>query len=345
MRIGIDLGGTKTEIICLHSGNGKELYRKRVPSPQNIYEDTLDNIVRLIGEAEKEMGQTGTVGIGIPGTVSGATGLVKNANSTWLNGCPLNQDLAARLNRLVRIENDANCLALSEATDGAGEGYNSVFAIIVGTGCGGGLVVDGKPISGLNGIGGEWGHNPLPLPKVFLPSEEIAAKHFNFFDHGDDPTQRISHIYRHKENISYFVHDSVLAEFPGHQCYCGKRGCIEKWISGPAFKADYFRVTGEDLSTHDIVAAAQTGEAKALAALDRYYDRFARSAAGVIDIFDPDIIVVGGGMSNVANLYEQVPRIWDKYIFSDRVDTKIVPARFGDSSGVRGAAWLWGRDA
>ncbi len=345
MRIGIDLGGTKTEIICLHASNGKELYRKRVPSPQNIYKDTLENITRLVLEAEAELGQTGTVGIGIPGTVSRTTGLVKNANSTWLNGQPLDQDLATKLGRPVKIENDANCLALSEATDGAAEGHGTVFAIIIGTGCGGGLVVNGSPISGLNGIGGEWGHNPLPLARVFLPSQEISDKHTNFFDGGQDPAKKISHIYKHKEPISYFVHDPVLAEFPGHQCYCGKRGCIEKWISGPAFKADYARVTGEDISTHDIVSLAQKGEIKALAALDRYFDRFARSVAGVINIFDPDIIVVGGGMSNVSALYEQVPQIWEKYIFSDNVDTKLVPARFGDSSGVRGAAWLWGRDA
>lgn len=339
MRIGIDLGGTKTEIICLHASNGQELYRKRVPSPQNDYRETINIMVRLVEDAEQELGQTGSLGIGIPGTVSSETGLVKNANSVWLNGHPLDLDMSDCLDRAVRVENDANCLAVSEATDGAGAGAHSVFAIIVGTGCGSGIVIDGKVVSGLNGLGGEWGHNPLPLPRVFSDTPEL---HFDLFGTGRDATSCIAAGYAGKPAPSYFVSDPLLAEYPGPQCYCGKRGCIERWISGPAFKAEHNRVTGRDFSTHDIVANAKEGDRGALAALDRYYDRFARAVAGVIDIIDPEVIVVGGGMSNVENLYRVVPEIWDKYIFSvEPVRTKLVPARHGNSSGVRGAAWLW----
>jgi fructokinase len=338
MRIGIDLGGTKTEIICLNSNNGKELYRKRVPTPQNDYSETIKNMARLVEEAEKELGQKGTLGVGIPGTVSSVTGLVKNANSVWLNGNPLDKDLEAATSRPVRVENDANCLAVSEATDGAGAGKRVVFAIIVGTGCGSGIVVDGKPLSGLNGIGGEWAHNPLPFPLAYTND---SKSYLDLFDSGIDPQSVISKTYAHKDSLNFFTNDPKLAEFPGPQCYCGKRGCIEKWISGVGFKTDYNHVTGENLSTHDIVAAAYKGEPKAKAALDRYYDRFARAVSGVIDIIDPDIIVVGGGMSNVDTLYTEVPKIWEKYIFSDTVDTQIVKAKFGDSSGIRGAAWLW----
>ena len=345
MRIGIDLGGTKTEIICLNETNGKELYRKRVPTPHGDYPETIKNMARLVEEAEKELGQKGTLGVGIPGTVSTVTGLVKNANSVWLNGNPLDKDLAALTSRDVKVENDANCLAVSEATDGAGAGQKTVFAIIIGTGCGAGVVVNGKPVSGINGIGGEWAHNPLPFPLVYTPDPSV---HFNRFDGARDPQSVISDTYafkykREHGQMNYFTSDITYAEYPGPQCYCGKRGCIERWISGVAFKEDYNRVTGQDLSTHDIVAAAQKGEVDAQAALDRYFDRFARSVAGVIDIIDPDVIVVGGGMSNVSDLYTVVPKIWEKYIFSDTVETKIVPAKFGDSSGVRGAAWLWGQ--
>jgi fructokinase len=338
MRIGIDLGGTKTEIICLNANNGKELYRKRVPTPQNDYVETIKNMARLVDDAEKELGQKGTLGVGIPGTVSSVTGLVKNANSVWLNGNPLDKDLEEATFRLVRVENDANCLAVSEATDGSGAGKRVVFAIIVGTGCGAGIVVDGKPLSGLNGIGGEWAHNPLPFPLAYA---ENSKPSFDLFDSGIDTQSIISKTYAHKDSLNYFTNDPKLAEFPGPQCYCGKRGCIEKWISGVGFKTDYNHVTGENLSTHDIVAAAGKGDPKASAALQRYFDRFARAVSGVIDIIDPDIIVVGGGMSNVDSLYTEVPKIWEKYIFSDTVDTQIVKAKFGDSSGVRGAAWLW----
>ncbi|MDY0029684.1 MAG: ROK family protein [Pseudobdellovibrionaceae bacterium] len=342
MRIGIDLGGTKTEIICLHAVNGKELFRKRVPSPQGSYEATLDNLERLVGEAEQELGQTGTVGIGIPGCVSSESGTVKNSNSIWINGMPLQKDLSARLGREIKIENDANCLALSEATDGAGEGYPVVFAVIIGTGCGSGIVVHGHPVSGLNGLGGEWGHNPLPFPRSYQ-SDALATS--EFFDDGKSEEEIISHIYLHKDPIVYSVNDLRLVEAPGPLCYCGKRGCLEKWISGTGFKEDFARVNGEEISTHDIVAFAKEGEIKAREALERYSDRLARALAGVINILDPDIIVLGGGMSNVSSLYKDVPLLWDKYIFSDTVRTKLLPARHGDSSGVRGAAWLWGRDA
>ena len=342
MRIGIDLGGTKTEIICLHASNGKELYRKRVPSPQGSYKDSLENLVRLVGEAEQELGQKGTLGIGIPGCTSRETGLIKNSNSTWLIGTPLIQDLSVRLDREVRVENDANCLAVSEATDGAGEGSEVVFAVIIGTGCGAGIVVNGRAVSGLNGLGGEWGHNPLPLQKS-LRSANLDA--LDFFDGENNPEDIVAQIYKNKDPISYFVDDPNLIEAPGPQCYCGKKGCIEKWISGTGFKDDYVRVTGEAISAHDIVARAAEGEAKAVAALERYQDRLARSLAGVIDILDPDVIVLGGGMSNVSSLYDMVPKLWNKYIFSDTVRTQLRPAKHGDSSGVRGAAWLWEREA
>lgn len=338
MRIGIDLGGTKTEIICLNADNGKELYRKRVPSPQGSYSETISNMARLVDEAERELGQKGTLGIGIPGTVSGVTGLVKNSNSVWLNGRPLDKDMSAATGRAVRVENDANCLAVSEAADGAGTGAKVLFAVIIGTGCGGGVVVDGQPVSGLNGIGGEWGHNPLPFPLMYT---DDSTPSYAFFDKQDDPRSIVSDIYKHKAAINYSVEDVRLSEYPGPQCYCGKRGCLEKWISGTGFKEDFVRVTGLDWSTHDIVAAAGKGDETALAALNRYYDRLARALAGVIDIIDPDIIVLGGGMSNVSSIYSEVPKIWDKYVFSDTVATKLVPAKYGDSSGVRGAAWLW----
>jgi fructokinase len=334
MHIGIDLGGTKTEVICLNADNGNELYRHRVPSARNGYKSTIDNIVSLVTQAEEALSQKGTVGIGIPGTVSSLNGLVKNSNTTALNGQPLDKDLAAALGRPIRVENDANCFAVSEAVDGAGEGKRVVFGVIIGTGCGAGVVINGKPLTGLNGIGGEWGHNPLPLPRLYdkNPADLLAG-----FGKGHE----ISSIYAGKGHLEYFTDDPALNEFPGEQCYCGKRGCLETWISGTGFKQEYKRVTGEDLSTHDIIANAKKGEARAVAALDRYIDRLARALAGIIDIIDPDIIVLGGGMSNVAQLYTGVPAVWDRYIFSDTCHTPIAPPRHGDSSGVRGAAWLW----
>lgn len=330
MRIGIDLGGTKTEIICLDQSNGKELYRHRVPTTKGSYDAAITTIKGLVEQAETTLGQKGTVGVGIPGTVSRDTGLVKNANSTWLIGQPLDRDLSDALSRPVRTENDANCFAVSEATDGAGEGHACVFGVIIGTGCGAGISINGKALGGANGIGGEWGHNPLPYPSVYLPD---AQEHYAMFEQAaaTDTLHR------------YFIPERELGEYPGPLCYCGRRGCLETWISGTGFKNDYRRVTGEDLSTHDIIAAAKTGEPKASAALDRYINRLARGLAGVINILDPDIVILGGGMSNVSALYSKLPQVWGQYIFSDTVKTALAPARHGDSSGVRGAAWLWAR--
>jgi fructokinase len=296
MRIGIDLGGTKTEIICLNQNNGKEIYRHRVPT-ERAYEATIKNIASMVKLAEETIDEEGTVGVGIPGTVSSVTGLVKNANSTWLIGKPLDKDLEEALGRPVKVQNDANCFAVSEATDGAAAGQPVVFGVIIGTGCGAGIAINGQALPGINGIAGEWGHNPLPYPNK--------------------------------------------DETPGPECYCGRYGCMETWISGPGFKNDYQMVTGEELSTHDIIEAANKEEKPAVKALERYVDRLARGLAGAINILDPDVIVLGGGMSNISRLYKDVPEIWGKYIFSDTIDTVLMPPRFGDSSGVRGAAWLW----
>ena len=325
MRIGIDLGGTKTEIICLDRNNGKELYRQRVPTIHGSYDATVRTIADLVVKAEKTLSMKGSIGLGIPGTISSRTGLIKNANSTWLNGRALDKDVEQALGRPIRVENDANCLAVSEATDGTGAGKSVVFGVIIGTGCGGGIAVNGKALTGINGIGGEWGHNPLPYPRVFgkagLPCEKFPDN---------------------KELLSdYFTDDPQTSEYPGVLCYCGRRGCIETWISGTGFKKDYRRVTGEEISTHDIIAATQKGEPRAVAALGRYISRLARALAYVINILDPDVIVLGGGMSNVQTLYETVPRLWKNYLFTDTIDTLLLPARYGDSSGVRGAAWLW----
>ncbi len=332
MRIGIDLGGTKTEIICLDRNNGKELYRQRIPTPRGNYDETIRSLVSLVRQAEQTLGMEGTVGMGIPGSVSAVTGLVRNSNSTWVNGKPLDRDFEAALGRKVKVENDANCFAVSEATDGAAAGSKVVFGVIIGTGCGGGVCIDGKPVAGINGIGGEWGHNPLPYPKPFITDSE---KTISLFECAPDVTDT---------NPDHFSSSFETSEIPGPLCYCGKRSCLETWISGTGFKNDYRRVTGEDLSTHDIIAAEKSGEPKAVAALARYTDRLARALSTVINVIDPDVIVLGGGMSNVSSLYSEVPRIWDRYIFSDTIDTRIVPPRHGDSSGVRGAAWLWNKD-
>jgi fructokinase len=329
MRIGIDLGGTKTEIICLNDSNGKELYRQRIPTLRGNYKGTIDSLVDLIGNAEDILKKKGTVGIGIPGTISPDTGFVKNANSTWINGHPLDKDLASALARPIRIENDANCFAVSEATDGAGSGQDVVFGVIIGTGCGGGVAINGRAHRGINSIGGEWGHNPLPYPRIGIAD---SSSLYACFESHPDMKDKLD---------SYFIADEVLGEYPGPLCYCGRRGCLETWISGTGFKNDYKRVTGVEMSTHDIIDATQTGEEKAVAALGRYMDRLARSLAQVINILDPDVIVLGGGMSNVQALYDEVPKIWGQYIFSDSVKTPLMAARHGDSSGVRGAAWLW----
>ncbi|HEY2904844.1 MAG TPA: ROK family protein [Vicinamibacterales bacterium] len=295
MRIGIDVGGTKLEAIALDS-DSRELLRHRIPAPKGDYEATLAVIVALVATVETTVGERGTVGIGIPGAISPATGLVKNANSTWLNGRPMADDLARVLARPVRFENDANCFALSEATDGAARGAAVVFGVIIGTGTGGGLVVAGRVLTGANAIAGEWGHNPLPAPE-------------------DD-------------------------ERPGPACYCGRRGCIETFLSGPALARDYAGA-GVSVDAAEIAERARSGDRAADACLARYEHRMARALAGVINIVDPDVIVLGGGLSNIERLYESVPRLWTPHIFSDRVTTRLVRARHGDSSGVRGAAWLW----
>jgi fructokinase len=306
MRIGVDLGGTKIEAIALDSA-GRELARRRIPSPAHDYDAIVDAIAGLVAELETALGASAgggpasvgpaSVGIGIPGVTSPATGLVKNANTTVLIGRAFDRDLAARLGRAVRLANDANCFAMSEAADGAAAGAGVVFGVILGTGVGGGLVVDGRIVGGANAIAGEWGHNPLPWP-------------------ADD-------------------------ERPGPRCWCGKQGCIETFLSGPALARDFARATGRSLGVPEIVAASASGDPAAGAALARYEDRLARALATVINIVDPDAIVLGGGLSNLAQLYDAVPRRWAAYVFSDAVRTRLSRARHGDSSGVRGAAWLW----
>jgi len=296
MRIGIDLGGTKIEAIALDN-SGAELSRQRIDTPQGDYQETVDAITTLVQMLEAETRQTGTVGIGIPGVISPATDLVKNANSTWLIGKPLHTDLEKVLSRPVRIENDANCFVVSEATDGAAWGADIVFGVIIGTGTGGGIYVRGKEITGTNAIAGEWGHNPLPWP--------------------------------------------TADEYPGRECYCGKQGCIETWLSGPGFSNDHQLHGGKGNTSRDIVLLAEQGDEVANASLQRYEDRMARALASIINILDPEVVVLGGGMSNVTRLYNNVPEIWCKYVFSDQVSTKLVPPLHGDSSGVRGTAWLW----
>ena len=300
MRVGIDLGGTKIEGLAL-AADGREIARLRVATPSGDYEATLAAVAALVERLESEAGGRASVGIGIPGTISPATGLIKNANSVCLIGHALDKDLQRLLGRPVRLANDADCFALSEASDGAGAGARSVFGVILGTGVGGGLVYEGRPIRGPNAIAGEWGHNPLPWPRVW-PS-------------GD--------------------------ERPGPACYCGREGCIETFLSGPGFARDHAAAAGCKATPEMIVAAAGSGDAAAAASLDRYINRLARSLATVINIFDPEVIVLGGGMSKVPSLYEEMPRRWGKWVFSDRVDTKLRPPVHGDSSGVRGAAWLW----
>jgi fructokinase len=293
LRLGVDLGGTKIEIVAF-AEDGSEKLRRRVATPQNSYADTLADIVQLITNAENELGQRGTVGIGIPGAESRITGLIKNANSTCLIGKPLRDDLQAALQREVRIANDANCFALSEASDGAGNGAAVVFGVILGTGVGGGIVVNGKVLTGANAIVGEWGHNRLT---------------------GDEPIWPV--------------------------CYCGRSGCIETFLSGPALVTDHERVTNMTLSPLEIANCAKQGDPACEATLQRYEARFARALAQVINILDPDVVVLGGGLSNIERLYDNVPKLWGEFIFSDHVVTRLLKNIHGDSSGVRGAAWLW----
>ena len=292
IRIGVDFGGTKIEAAALDA-QGRFQARVRAPSPGG-YEASLETVRDLVAEAERQAGVAGaSVGVGIPGSLSPADTLIRNANTTHLNGKPLLADLQRTLGRPVRLANDANCFALSEASDGAGQGFGVVFGVILGTGCGAGIIVDGRVVEGRNGIAGEWGHTPLPWP-------------------ADD-------------------------ELGGPVCFCGRKGCLELWISGPAFAQHHG--SGQDAAA--IAAVAASGDAAAQTSLARYRDRLARGLAVVSDILDPDVIVLGGGMSNVAALYESVPRRWGAYVFSDRVDTRLVPPKYGDASGVRGAAWLW----
>ena len=303
MRIGIDLGGTKIEILALGPG-GETRLRRRAPTPVGDYQGTVRAIADLVAAAEAETGLRGSVGIGIPGAVSPATGLVKNANSTALIGRPLREDLEAALGRPVRLANDADCFALSEASDGAAAGARTVFGVIMGTGCGGGIVVDGALVAGPNAIAGEWGHNPLPWPDLSP----------------DDP------------------------EWPGPACYCGRTGCIETFLSGPGLLADHRRHGGEARDAAEIASRAEAGDRAAMATVERLARRTARALAAVINILDPHVIVLGGGLSNVGMLYAQVPELWSAHVFSDRVDTRLVRNMHGDSSGVRGAAWLWPAD-
>ena len=296
IRIGIDLGGTKIEIIALDD-HGNILARERTLTPNKNYQDLVRTTVKLVNDVEKKTGEQGTVGIAIPGAISLATGKIKNSNTTCMIGKDFAVDLVSALQRPVRLCNDANCFALSEAIDGAGQGAVIVFGVILGTGVGGGITVNGNVLTGINAIAGEWGHNPLPWP-------------------GAD-------------------------ELPGPACYCGQRGCIETYLSGPGFARDYKFMTGSGTDARSIVDRSRSGDETAQAALERYCNRFARALANVINIIDPDVVVVGGGLSNIRELYTRVPELWTQYVFSDRVDTHLKPAMHGDSSGVRGAAWLW----
>jgi fructokinase len=295
-RIGIDLGGTKIEAIAL-SASGSILARRRVATPSGNYEFTVKAVVDLVHAIEKELGGSGTVGIGTPGAISPATGLIKNANSIVLIGQALDKDLSSALGREVRLSNDANCFALSEAVDGAAAGAEIVFGVIIGTGTGSGIAVRGTILTGLNRIAGEWGHNPIPWPRQ--------------------------------------------EELPGPQCYCGRRGCLETFLSGPGLSRDFLDATGDRLEPPDIVRLAEESHLEAETCLRRYEDRLARGLAHVINILDPEVIVVGGGMSNIQRLYQRVPPLWNQYVFSERVDTQLVRPVHGDSSGARGAAWLW----
>ena len=296
MRIGVDVGGTKIEAAAMDSA-GELVVRERIPTPMNDYSGAIESIAALVEGIESRIGQHCSVGFGIPGTISPATGLVKNAFNSPFNGHSLDRDLKTRLDRPIRLTNDANCFALSEAIDGAAAGAATVFGVILGTGCGGGIVIDGKVLTGANAIGGEWGHNPLPWI---------------------DPSER-----------------------PGLPCTCGLTGCIETYLSGTGFAAHHKIETGSYLSPREIAAAAAAGDAACADSMTRYENRLARALASVINLIDPEIIVLGGGVSNIKRLYANVPGLWSKWVFSDRVDTKLVSPAYGDSSGVRGAAWLW----
>jgi fructokinase len=296
LRLGIDLGGTKIAAVVL-GADGAVRWEQRIATPRDSYDATLDALASLVREGETATGESCRVGVGMPGAISPATGLVKNANSTWLNGRPLQEDLQRRLARPVRLANDANCLAVSEATDGAAAGAHVVFGVILGTGTGAGIAIDGQAVTGANAIAGEWGHNPLPWPR-------------------DE-------------------------ERPGPACYCGRRGCIETFLSGPGLAASFRRASGLSVPAEEVVARAGQHDAAAGVVLETWLFQLARALATVINVLDPDVIVVGGGLSKIARIYDDVPERWGPFVFSDRVATRIVPAKFGDASGVRGAAWLW----
>ncbi len=296
IRLGVDLGGTKIEIVALDP-EGRELLRNRIPTPRDDYRAILSAVVGLVHAAEQTLGLEGTVGIGLPGAVSRKSGYIKNSNTPVLNARPVSKDLRSVLGREVRLSNDADCFTLSEAVDGAAVGAKIVFGVILGTGVGGGIVVGGKLLSGPNSIAGEWGHNPLPWLKE--------------------------------------------SDYPLPDCYCGHAGCIETYLSGPGFSALHQASHGRAMTAAELIAASQTGDGAARISLEQYEHRLARALAHVINIIDPDVIVLGGGLSNCRRLYEKVPRIWGEFVFSDQVDTLLVPPLHGDSSGVRGAAWLW----
>ncbi|MDT2035414.1 fructokinase [Providencia rettgeri] len=299
MRIGIDLGGTKIEVIALDD-SGNTLFRKRIPTPRGDYDATLKAIASLVADAETATGLSGSVGVGIPGTLSPVTGKVKNANSTWLNGKPFDADLSHLLNREVKMANDANCLAVSESVDGAGAGEKVVFAVIIGTGCGAGIAINGQVHSGGNGVAGEWGHNPLP--------------------------------WQDEQDRQFLVSES---------CYCGLTGCTELFVSGTGFMADYTKLSGCKKTGMKIVELAQIGDEHAVIALENYLNRLAKALGQAINMLDPDVIVLGGGMSNVDYLYEALPERIRQWVFGGECDTPIRKAVHGDSSGVRGAAWLF----
>jgi predicted NBD/HSP70 family sugar kinase len=296
VRIGIDLGGSKIEIAALDDA-GAVRHRRRVATPSGDYSGTLNAVAALVAQAERELGERATIGVATPGARSAVSGRMKNANSTWLNGELLQEDLERTLAREVRIANDANCFALSEAVDGAGRDARIVFGVILGTGVGGGIVVDRSVLTGANAIAGEWGHNPLPL--------------------------------------------AAVADQPLPLCYCGRRACVETYLSGPGLAADHARATGERLDAQAIATRAAAGDASAMASLARYEERLARALAGVINVLDPDVIVLGGGLSGVGTLYDRVPELWKASVFSDEVHTRLARPVHGDASGVRGAAWLW----
>ncbi len=295
MKIGIDLGGTKIEIIALND-SGEELYRKRVATPKDSYQAILNTISELVFVTETTFNDKGSVGICTPGAISPNTGLLRNSNTSSLNQKPFKQDLENQLSREIAIANDANCFALSESVDGAGKGSSIIFGVIVGTGTGAGIVIDRKVLTGANAIAGEWGHNPLPWPKT--------------------------------------------SELPGMDCYCGKKGCIETWLSGSGFSKNHHLTSKQLLDPTQIVLQAEKGCTTCEQSLIEYEDRMARGLSHIINILDPDVIILGGGMSNILRLYENIPKVWHKYIFSDHINTKLRPPVHGDSSGVRGAAWL-----